>query len=454
MRTSDQLSYAGNSVRTRKGRAGLTTLGITIGIAAIVALLSLANGFQAAISNQFAKGFAANSLTVTAKTSAANEGFALNQSDAGVIQSLDPADIALAVPIYQFFPSSEKNATGTYEYSCNYTTPSGASYAATVIGVNFTEYSELYSAFEVNASDGGSIPFNEPGNESFVIGARVAQTDAGVTNFNVGDLLTLKFEYANLTTGPNIINNVTWPVCAIMPTIGGFSFGGPSDLDIFMQIDQAQAFFNTTSVSSIVVSLSEANPSTDLVTSITNLIENSTSFGSDVTVTSGTSILTTINSIFSIIEVFIGAIAGISLVVAGIGIMNIQIVAILERTREIGILKAMGAKDRTVLSVFLSETLFIGLIGAGLGILIGYLLAIVGGSVIGGAVAGGGGFGGIGGGAAVRTASSASLTITPVLTIPLVFEAVLFGVLVAVVFGLYPALRASRLKPVDALRFE
>jgi putative ABC transport system permease protein len=338
------------------------------------------------------------------------------------------------------------------EKACNYTV-NGVNYTAEVTGVDFAQYNALYNqTFVSNASAGSFIPVADPSNTSLVIGASVA------ANFKIGQSLTLQiWNSTNELTPPfspiNILlNSYTGSVGAILPAVGGFNLGGPADSGIYMQMDNALAFFNSSTVSSIIVQLGVANPTQDQITNVTDTIE--TYFNNLVTVTSGTAILSTINSIFSIITVFIGAIAGISLVVAGIGIMNIQIVAILERTREIGILKAMGAKDRTILGAFLSETLFIGLIGAGLGILVGYALALVAGSVIGGLVSGGGGFGGIGGGAAARTAASSGITIMPVITISLLLEAVLFGVLVAVVFGLYPAWRASRLKPVEALRAE
>ena len=100
-------------------------------------------------------------------------------------------------------------------------------------------------------------------------------------------------------------------------------------------------------------------------------------FGGEVSVISATAVLGIISSIFSVIELFLGGIAAISLVVAGIGIMNIMIVSLMERTREIGILKALGTKSRTVLLIFLSEAVIIGVIGGAIGIGLGWVLANV-----------------------------------------------------------------------------
>jgi putative ABC transport system permease protein len=161
-------------------------------------------------------------------------------------------------------------------------------------------------------------------------------------------------------------------------------------------------------------------------------------------VISSTAVLNLISNIFSIIQLFLGGIAAISLLVAGIGIMNIMIVSLMERTREIGILKALGMKGRTVLSVFLCESVMIGLIGATIGIAAGWVLANVvaivfhGGGIFMGNQAGG----------------FSGMTITPVLTPIVLLGALAFGLGVSVIFALYPAWRASKLKPVEALRYE
>ncbi|NLE06546.1 MAG: ABC transporter permease, partial [Crenarchaeota archaeon] len=116
----------------------------------------------------------------------------------------------------------------------------------------------------------------------------------------------------------------------------------------------------------------------------------------------------------------------------------IMVVSLIERTREIGILKALGMKSRTVLSIFLSESAIIGIIGAVVGIIVGYGLALVVGQVLGSGLLGGtGGF-----------------TLTPVLTPMVLAGSLAFGIGVSVIFALYPAWRASKLKPVDALRYE
>jgi putative ABC transport system permease protein len=172
-------------------------------------------------------------------------------------------------------------------------------------------------------------------------------------------------------------------------------------------------------------------------------IVNSTSkaitdyFGNQVSVISATAVQSLLTTIFSTVSLFLVGIAAISLLVAGIGIMNIMIVSLIERTREIGILKALGMKSRTVLYIFLTESVIIGLIGAVIGIISGWVLANVVSLFLG--------RGGIIGSA---------LTITPILTPEVLLGALGFGVGISVIFALYPAWRASKLKPVEALRYE
>ena len=125
--------------------------------------------------------------------------------------------------------------------------------------------------------------------------------------------------------------------------------------------------------------------------------------------------------------------------------MNIMIVSLMERTREIGILKALGMKSRTVLSIFLCEAVIVGLMGAAFGTATGWVLANVVARVFSG-----GGFRQAGN----QRATAGGMTITPILTPSVFLGAFAFGILVSVIFAIYPAWRASKLKPVEALRYE
>jgi putative ABC transport system permease protein len=174
-----------------------------------------------------------------------------------------------------------------------------------------------------------------------------------------------------------------------------------------------------------------ANSDNVTVTEVSNLITKY--FSGQVTVIPPSAVQSILENVISTIQLFLVGIAAISLLVAGVSIMNIMIVSLIERTREIGILKALGMKSRTVLMIFLGESVIIGFMGAILGIACGWILA----NAITWLLSIGNAF-----------------NITPVLTPIVMLGALSFGIGISVIFSLYPAWRASKLKPVDALRHE
>jgi len=433
MRVSDVFHYSFSAIKLRKLRAALTTLGVIIGIAAIVALLSITQGLQTTITDQLQRGLSADTLIVVSGSNALGGGssgaggFAgggmgtsssstrlyLNYTDE--INALSP-DITTSLALIQK-AGYIQNGSGITRI------------VTTIVGVGFSEYKNAYSTTFVAAS--GSIPSN-PSINDIVVGARVSDPRLN------GTLFVHANDEVNITWTNNTIipfKNMTYTarVSAILERIGGFGIGGPSDTGIYIPLSQAEDFFGTNEADMIIVKLKSSDEATINRTSkaITDY------FGDQVSVISATAVQSLLTTIFSTISLFLGGIAAISLLVAGIGIMNIMIVSLIERTREIGILKAIGMKSRTVLYIFLTESVIIGLIGAAIGVVSGWILANLVAIFLG--------RGGIMGGA---------LTITPILTVEVLLGALVFGVGISVVFALYPAWRASKLKPVGALRYE
>ena len=441
MKTRDIFGYSFSAIRLRKLRAGLTVLGVVIGIAAIVALLSITQGFQTTITGQLQKGFAADTLVVTTNTggalgaaggggfgggaggatqSVASSGFKLYLNYTNEINGLSPDIVTSFAVIEQ--PGYIQNSNGVV-----------LQLNGMITGINFSQYESIYSSTFLAGS--GSIPTN-PSDNDIVIGARVSDPRLnGTVLVNAGDEVTLI--YTNATSLPFVNATYTAHVSAVLTKIGGFSLGGPSDTAVYIPLSQAQSFFGTDQASSIIVKLNGIDNKT--ITNVSKLITDH--FANQVTVTSSSAVLDQINIIFNYVNILLVGIAAISLLVAGIGIMNIMIVSLIERTREIGILKALGMKSRTVLLIFLGESVIIGFIGAVIGIVLGWGMGnIVIRVLTSGAAFGGGGVG--------------ALSIVPILTPELVLFALGFGVGVSVIFALYPAWRASKLKPVDALRYE
>jgi len=444
MKARDVFGYSFSAIRLRKLRAGLTTLGVVIGIAAIVALLSITQGLQNTITGQLQQGLATDTLIVTPGAGAfggtqtggggfggglggSESDFKLFVNDTQIINGLSPDNITGSIAVIQ------RSGNITSDVSNRSTT---------IVGVDFAEYGKIYSSTFV--AENGEIP-ETPDNNTVVIGKRVTDPRLnGTTLFNVGDDVMIL--WTNSSVRPPKTENYTARVSAVLNEVGGFAFGGPSDNSIYIPISQAQSFFSTDECSTIIVKLVNSEKAT--IDAVTKGIEKSAEFGGEVSVISSTAVVELLQSIFSLISLFLVGIAAISLLVAGIGIMNIMIVSLIERTREIGILKALGMKSRAVLSIFLGESIIIGFIGAILGIVLGWGLA----NIVAILFSGGGPFAGIGGGQGAG--AGAGLRITPVLT-PLVFlGAFAFGIGVSVIFALYPAWRASKLKPVEALRYE
>ncbi len=425
MKAKDTLGYSFSAIRLRKLRSGLTTLGIVIGIAAIVALLSFTHGFEVSITDQFQEGFSTDTLIVSAQNpmqvpgggGAEPSDFTMYTNDSESIETID--GVTFATPLVSGRATIESDVTST---------------TVTVTGVNYTEFAALYSTtFVVEL---GAIPEN-PAYDSVIIGQSLYDPWNNGTYFvDISDSLTV-----TVNAGLPTEKNITVTVVGVLAEVGGSSFGvGPSDSGVYLTLDTVVDLFESDEVNLIVVQLvSDSEATIDAVT-----LDIEALFDDEATVISMTSILDTMATMLGTIELLLTGIAGISLLVAGIGIMNIMIVSLMERTREIGILKALGAKGRTVMGIFLTEALLIGVIGGVGGIAAGALLANL--------------FSGLfsGGFAMVRrTTSDLSFgTITPVLTPELALWAMFFGVVVSVVFALYPAWRASKLDPVDALRKE
>lgn len=449
MKTIDIFGYSFSAIKLRKLRAALTTLGVIIGIAAIVALLSITQGLQATLTHQLNQGLSANTLIVTSGSggvlggtansggnggqggfggggagggrrdlgggggASANSGFNLYVNYTAEIDALSP-DIKSSVAII----SRE-----------GYIQTENLNRSVTIYGVDFNQYAQIYGTTFAAAS--GTIP-TTPAETDTVVGTRVNQPGQnGTMFFSAGD--NINIVWTNATVLPPVNETYTASLTGVLGKIGGFGIGGPSDTGVYIPLDKAESFFGTNQSDMIIVTLKNSNNAT--ISNVSKLITDH--FSNQVTVVSATAVLSLLTNIFSLLQLFLGGIAAISLLVAGIGIMNIMIVSLIERTREIGILKALGMKSRTVLTIFLGESVIIGLMGAVIGIVLGWILANVTARVLGSGLFGGGGF-----------------TVTPLLTPEVLVGALIFGVGVSVIFALYPAWRASKLKPVEALRYE
>ncbi|MCL2134030.1 MAG: ABC transporter permease [Candidatus Bathyarchaeota archaeon] len=429
MRAVNVLSYSFSAIKLRKFRSALTILGVAIGITAIVALLSVTQGLQATITDDLNQGLSANSLIVMPGSSGqgGDSGFSI-----GIGSSSDSSGFSLYNNYTSQIVSLSPNITGAVAVmqKFGYVESDSLNRSVTIYGVDYATYAEIYGTF---VAESGTIPLN-PKNDTVIIGSRVSDPRQNGTRFIVpGDEINLL--WLNATSFPTVNENCTVQVSGVLDTVGGFGMGGPSDTGVYIPLSSAESFFGTDACDMIIVTLTNTDKAT--IDSVSSLIREH--FENQVLVISADAVQSVVASIISTIELFLGGIAAISLLVAGVSIMNIMIVSLIERTREIGILKALGMKSRTVLLIFLGEAVIIGLIGSIIGIIGGWVLAHGVSWVLS---------------SGLLTGNSGGFAIKPLLTPTVVFVALIFGIGVTVVFALYPAWSASKLKPVDALRHE
>jgi putative ABC transport system permease protein len=434
MLTRDVFSFSFSAIKLRKLRAGLTILGVVIGIAAIVALLSISQGLQTTITNQVEKGVGANTLVITAGKSGFGASGGLSSGSLIPSAPTSLSGTASAPRLYLNYTSEIQALSPDIESVVAVAQQSGfiqngdkvIQISGGIVAVNFSEYVNTYG--DTFKAESGAIPLN-PSENDIVIGQRIHDPEQNGTIFaDINNQVNVI--WTNTTQLPYINQSYTGTVVAVLPKIGGFGISGPSDTGVYVPITKAHSFFGTDEVASIIVTLKSSENTT--IASVSKLIVNY--FDNQVTVTSAADVSSTISTLSSTLDLFLGGVAAISLFVAGIGIMNIMIVSLIERTREIGILKALGMKSRTVLAIFLGESVIIGVIGAVVGIILGWVLS--------------------NGVALGLSVGSSGITLSPVLTPEVALLAMGFGVCVSTIFALYPAWRASKLRPVEALRYE
>jgi len=414
MNIAESIRIAYHSLTANKLRSVLTMLGIIIGVAAVVTLMAIGRGAQEAVEAQI-QGIGTNLLFI--RPGATQSGGV--RAEAGSAQTLTYEDsLALANPANApsvALVAPQFNAGGQVVYQ-------GQNTRTQIIGVT-PEYSVVRNAL---VADG----------EFITAGHVTARSTVAVLGANVASTLFGD----NPAVGQSIrINNVSFRVIGVMQPKGGTGFGNQDDV-VFVPLTTAQSrlfgraqFRGQPVVSLINVQVAEANLTDRAIQEISAVLRerHRTLYEDDFQVQSQQDILNTFNQITGIFTLFLSSIAAISLVVGGIGIMNIMLVSVTERTREIGIRKAVGAKRRDILSQFLTEATILSVSGGVIGLVISALIAgLIGGQQFG------------------------TFSLRPVITLDSILLAVTFSIAVGLFFGIYPATRAAALNPIDALRYE
>jgi len=236
------------------------------------------------------------------------------------------------------------------------------------------------------------------------------------------------------------LNGQPYKVIGVLASKGGTGFMNQDD-QVFIPLSTAlnrlvggMRFRNSSVISQITIKASDSDVVDQVVEDVTLLLRErheTVEGADDFTVTSQKDSLEAATSVSDTLTLFLGGIAGISLMVGGIGIMNIMLTTVSERTHEIGLRKAIGAKRRDILLQFLVESTVLSLLGGLIGVALGWGISRLMGQIQ---------FGGS--------------TITPMVGLDSILLATLFSLAVGLFFGIYPATRAARLQPVEALRYE
>ena len=412
----EKLRLALRALSVNKLRSALTMLGIIIGVGAVITLLSVGQGVQNLITGQL-QSIGTNLLFVVpgsldASTGRASSGLTLSLSDAEAIA--DPFNVPDVAAVA---PEVLGNTDVGYKKTTFRLSVSGVTPAYAVVRNRPVAIGNFIAEADVNGRT-----------RVAVIGSRIAERffdEAGV--YPIGATLQ--------------INDIPFKVIGVLEERGGTGGpGGNQDEVVMVPLTTAHErlfprYHNSRGepMLSVIYAQVVAEDRMDAAsTEIAELLRQRHDIRfqdeDDFTVINQRDLLSIFGQITGVLTIFLGAIAGISLLVGGIGIMNIMLVSVTERTREIGLRKAVGAKRRDILIQFLIESVVLSLIGGLLGIALGASGAI-----------------GI---------SQLQDDLVAVVTPQSILLATGFSAAVGLFFGIYPATRASRLNPIEALRYE
>jgi putative ABC transport system permease protein len=416
MNFMESIRVALRGLEANKLRAALTMLGMIIGVGSVIALMSIGQGMQAGVESQI--GALGSNLLFVSPGSTTQGGVRTQGGSAQTLTAEDATALADAIP--------QISAVAPEATTFGQVVAAGTNTNTRVIGVT-PAYLDVRN-FQV--AEGEFLSDENVTSRSLVavLGATTKET-----LFGDGDAL-----------GQTIrVNNVNLKVIGVLAAKGSQASGNQDDAiyapltTVQTRLNRARTASGGNTISQIYVQLADGSEATKdtAVAAIGDLLRTRHKVAQDdFTVRSQDDLLATATQVTGFITLFLGAVSGISLVVGGIGIMNIMLVSVTERTREIGIRKAIGARSSNIMSQFLIEATVVSVSGGAVGILIG-----------------GGGSRLLNG---IKLAGFSNQPIQTVVSPDAILMAFFVSAAIGLFFGVYPAMKASRLNPIQALRYE
>ncbi|MBM3136886.1 MAG: FtsX-like permease family protein [Chloroflexi bacterium] len=408
MNLTQSIREALESLMANKLRAALTILGIVIGVAAVIAMLAVGTGAQDTILGSIS-GIGTNLL------------FVFDSNFTQDIRNEQPLTMADAAAIADIFQAPHVQAV------------------APVVNGNV---SVNFSGETVNVELFGVTPdFEQVRNYSLLEGSFITEDNVNgrasvaLLGPEVADRL---FDRRTLITGETIrIEGQPFRIIGVLESKGGGSFGSQDNV-VLVPLTTARLRLVNRERDHIDVLYVQAVDASSVPLASEEIAQilrtrHRTALGADdFTIFSQQDFLSVAGTITNVLTIFLGGIAAISLLVGGIGIMNIMLVSVTERTKEIGLRKAVGARKADILIQFLTESSLLSMIGGLIGIIFGWLIAFAVGQI----------------------AAASGTPFTPNVSLGSVLLATIFSTAVGLFFGIYPASRAANLEPVEALRYE